>query len=145
MAIILPKRIDYAIRGLCSLARREHPAFVRDISDAEHIPAAPLAKIFQTLAHHGILTSTRGRKGGFLFAMPLERITLGRVVEAIEGPLVIEHCPFMEERCGRKKNCLIYESWADAIRAMSQVLFAVSLRDLIEKEAVGSKQPRPEL
>jgi Rrf2 family protein len=118
----------------------DHAAYVRDISDAENIPVAPLAKIFQMLAHHGILASTRGRKGGFLVAMPLERITLGKIVEAIEGPLVLENCPFMEERCGRKKNCLIYESWTDAIRAMSQVLFAVTIRDLVDKQNGIPKQ-----
>lgn len=124
MAMVFPKRIDYAIRGVYCLARLNRPAFVREISQAEKIPEAPLAKVFQVLVHHGILSSSRGRKGGFLLALPPRMITLRRIFEALDGPLVIEQCLFIDEKCGRKDDCLVYDSWKEAVRQVMRVLSA---------------------
>ena len=67
------------------------------IGDADPVPTAQLAAAFelpppylnkqlQALVRAGILTSTRGKRGGFALGRALDRITLLDVVDAIEGP-----------------------------------------------------------
>ena len=53
---------------------------------------AHLAKVLQRLSHEGLVTGTRGPRGGFRLAVRPESLTLRRVYEAIEGPLVVRGC-----------------------------------------------------
>ena len=80
------------------------------IGDADPVPTAQLAAAFelpppylnkqlQALVRAGILTSTRGKRGGFALARALDRITLLDVVDAIEGPDPAFRCTEIR-RCG---------------------------------------------
>lgn len=80
------------------------------IGDADPVPTAELAAAFelpppylnkqlQALVRAGILTSTRGKRGGFALARPLDRITLLDLVDAIEGPDPAFRCTEIRQ-CG---------------------------------------------
>ncbi len=51
-----------------------------------------LAKVMQRLNKHGLVSSRRGPKGGFVLARPSDEISLLEVFEAIEGPLPNKTC-----------------------------------------------------
>jgi Rrf2 family protein len=77
-------------KGLVSTA---HIAQVLDVSEAH------LAKVLQRLGHVGLVTASRGPKGGFLLARGHERINLLEVYEAIEGPLPEATCLLGKNGC----------------------------------------------
>lgn len=64
-----------------------------EVIQAQHIagdtgvPIEYLRKILQRLARARLITSGRGRGGGFALSKPLKSISYVEVVEAIEGPL----------------------------------------------------------
>ncbi|MBI1746307.1 MAG: Rrf2 family transcriptional regulator [Acidobacteria bacterium] len=130
----LSKRVDYAIRGICYLATARSSVFVKEISEAERIPQSSLAKIFQSLARHGLVSSMRGRTGGFLLGMRPEQITLIKIVEAIDGPMLPQNCPFVDDACGRKNDCFVYKTWKDAALQMFRAMESVTLQDLLKME-----------
>ncbi len=130
----LSKRVDYAIRGIYSVARAKRPVFVKEISERENIPQSSLAKVFQTMAHHGLVSSVRGRTGGFMLGLPPERITLVKIIEAIEGPILPQACPFVDDASGRKDRCFVYDTWRAAAMQMFVALERVTVRDLLNLE-----------
>ena len=54
------------------------------------LPRDFLAKVFQKLVHGGVLKSAKGRGGVFILAKPAYEITLINVVEAIDGPQLLD-------------------------------------------------------
>ncbi|MGC4119085.1 MAG: Rrf2 family transcriptional regulator [Myxococcales bacterium] len=81
----------------------ERPLAVKRAIEVIDVSENHLAKVLQRLAHAGLLTSTRGPKGGFLLARSPEQITLLEVFEALEGPLNDHTCllgkPVCEDGC----------------------------------------------
>ncbi len=130
--LILPRRLDHAIRGVCYVANAKCPVFVKEVSARENIPQASLAKIFQLLARRGILSSAKGWTGGFSLALPPEMITMGKIIDALDGAFLPERCPLANELCGRDKGaCLIYQNWRQAANLMIKHLESVTVQDLV--------------
>jgi Rrf2 family protein len=86
--MIFSNATEYAIRGLAELACRSHgdgrPVMLDQLVEGTDIPRDFLAKIFQRLVRGGILTSTKGRGGGFSLARPDHEITNMQNVECVE-------------------------------------------------------------
>jgi Rrf2 family protein len=74
---------------------------VPELADGLGASEAHLSKVMQTLARAGLVTSTRGPKGGFQLARPASDVSLLDVYEAIEGPVEDAACPFGRPICGR--------------------------------------------
>lgn len=130
----LSKRVDYALRGMYCVAKAKRPVFVKDVAQHEGIPQSSLAKVFQTLAHHGLVSSARGRTGGFVLGRRPEQITLARIIETLDGPILPQGCPFADEACRRKDCCFVYNTWRNAAWQMLCALDRVTLRDLLNSE-----------
>ena len=88
------KKTDYGLMAIGCLAEHEGKRLVttKAIADQCHIPMELLAKILQRLAKHGLIQSHNGSHGGYSLAKELSRITVGEVIEAIEGPFAIAAC-----------------------------------------------------
>ena len=77
------------------------------------VPKSFLAKIFQLLAKAGIVSSTRGVKGGFQLTRSPKDISLRDVIEAIQGPYLINVCAVDGEQCGLSDNCSVHPIWVE--------------------------------
>jgi Rrf2 family protein len=79
----------YGVRALFDIALHEgeSPAQIKDIAARQEIPARFLEQIFQDLRRAGLVRSKRGPRGGYQLARPPERIRLGDVVRALDGPI----------------------------------------------------------
>ncbi len=119
MPVIFSRACEYAIRGLIEMAR--HPGQenwkIQDLAERTNAPAPYLAKTFQTLVRSQILNSTKGRRGGFSFAVPTKNISLMDIVNIIDGPRLSRSCALGFPECGNDNECPIHEQWG-AIRDM---------------------------
>ncbi len=90
----LTKKCQYALRALYFLAREygNGPVLLPRISAQTHAPAEFLHTILLELKNAGLLDSRRGPQGGYYLVMPPDRVTLGRVIRLIDGPLVTSPC-----------------------------------------------------
>lgn len=110
--MIYSKACEYGIRALTYLAL--HPnerSVVRDISDAEDVPHYFLGKILQTLAKHGLVSSTKGPGGGFGLAKPAEAITLYDIRAAIDGNDDLYDCAVGYEHCTAQSPCALHDDF----------------------------------
>ena len=81
------KKAEYAIRAVITIARytNNKPLQISEISEKESIPIKFLEQILLNLKNSGILKSKRGAKGGYLLAQPTDCISIGMILEIIDG------------------------------------------------------------
>ena len=87
----LSKQEGYALRLALDLAAHDASS-VNDIAARQRIPAAYLGKIVQSLARAGVLSTTRGARGGTRLARPASQINVRQVIEAANGPIALSRC-----------------------------------------------------
>ena len=87
----LSVKVDYACRVLAQLARLhggDGLAHIEGLAKAEAVPANYLVQILSELRNGGLITSRRGKQGGYTLARAPEKITLLDIVRVIEGELL---------------------------------------------------------
>ena len=83
----ISKKAEYALRAVIAISRhkRNKPMQISEISEAESIPIKFLEQILLTLKNNGILNSKRGANGGYLLAHSCNNISVGMILEIIDG------------------------------------------------------------
>ena len=87
----LSVKVDYACRVLAQLARTygsDRLAHIEDLAKIEEVPANYLVQILSELRNGGLISSKRGKQGGYALARAPERVTLYDIVSLIEGDVL---------------------------------------------------------
>ena len=129
----LSKGTTYAVHGLMALAgmKASGPVQLKEVASARGLPGNYLAKIFGQLARAKILRSYRGARRGFMFARPIQQITLLDVYEAVEGPMEPGDSLIENKKGGKATDSKFYKRWDRALKAISKELSSISLKDLV--------------
>lgn len=129
--MVLTKRVNYGIRGLMNLERNSRQSFLKKVSQEEQIPESYLAKIFQVFVQRGILESKKGPNGGFYLSRSLKDISVGKIVECLEGEPNLDKCPFSDTLlCERKESCKLYDTWRRTEEERFEALKTISINDI---------------
>jgi Rrf2 family protein len=99
---MLSATCKYGIRAVIFIASKPDPQAntgLKEIADQLRIPQPYLAKILQTLARKKILHSTKGPHGGFLLSVPVGKLTLMDIIDAIDGRNFFDTCYVTGEKC----------------------------------------------
>ncbi len=133
----ITRQADYAIRAVMYLARLEpgKRAATSQIASEQHIPPSFLAKIVSQLSVAGLLSTSRGARGGVTLARPPEEITLLEVVEAIDGPILLNECVGNNGTCTFTRSCPLQEVWCEAQADLVSRLRSTTFGNLIPVEA----------
>jgi Rrf2 family protein len=138
----LSTKTRYGVRAIFDIAfhgNREPGASAqaKDIARRENIPLRYLEQIFQDLKRAGLVESKRGPRGGYYLKRGPEAITLGEVVNALQGP--IEDMFTLEDEtaasdpggpCSRQVTSHLWKELADHIGEWFQ---GVTIADLIKR------------
>ena len=89
-----------------------------------------LEHIFARLREAGIVSGTRGSKGGYVLLRDPKQITVGQVVRAVEGPLGPVLCVDAPRSCSRSGNCATHNLWLQAARTLNALLDEHTIADL---------------
>ena len=122
----LSKRTQYSLRALYALTRKfgEGPVLITSLAEAETIPKKFLEQILVSLKSAGFVSSKKGKGGGYVLAQPPEKITIGSVIRAIEGPLAPLPCA-SETRFRKCDECVDIQTCGTRI-VMRQVRDAMA-------------------
>lgn len=132
--IKLTRKGEYAIRGIIYLAQQPEGriCLLAEVAEGADVPATFLAKIFQDFGRIGLVQSFRGAGGGFTLARPATQITLRQVVEAVEGPIIPNHCLAGPRLCSRSATCRAHEVWQTVQNRVVDALDGVTLAELAQ-------------
>ena len=130
--MIFTNATEYAIRGLGELAGRSTGGnmLLDQLVAGTDLPRDFMAKIFQKLVRGGILVSAKGRGGGFALARPAHQISLMQVVEAMEGPQLLDRCVVGLERCNDTMPCPQHDLYKPIRQRLKDYLNTTSVADL---------------
>lgn len=95
---------------------------VDEIARKVYSPKSFVAKILQKLARADIVKSYRGVKGGFTLAKKPKDINLLDVIEAVQGPVVMNVCALDKRLCRLSKTCSIHPVWVDVRKQVERLL-----------------------
>ncbi len=111
----ITRQADYAVRAVLYLAQlgEEQRAATSQIAQEQQIPPSFLAKIVSQLSVAGLLQTSRGARGGVSLARAPEQISLLEVVEAIDGPILLNEC-VGNGACNFGDDCPMKPIWCDA-------------------------------
>ncbi|MBN2387616.1 MAG: Rrf2 family transcriptional regulator [Anaerolineales bacterium] len=112
----ITRQADYAIRAVHYLAQlgTSQRAATSTVAQAKRIPPSFLAKIISQLSIAGLLHTSRGARGGVSLAREPKEISLLDVVEAIDGPILLNECVGESGTCDFKDECPMHPIWQEA-------------------------------
>jgi Rrf2 family cysteine metabolism transcriptional repressor len=135
---MLSQKCQYSIRAVFELARQygRGPIRISEIAEAQAIPTRFLEVILTQLKQAGFVQSKRGTAGGYLLAKSPDRIAVGEIVQFVEGPLVPVACMTDRnaEKCSFIGNCVFWEMWDRAAKAVSEVYDQTTFQHLVDEE-----------
>ena len=130
---------EYGLRILLRIAATsgEHGLTIPQLSEAEGLSQAYVAKIARLLRIAGFVKSNRGYKGGYVLSMPAENITIKDVLNSLDGNLYDDNfCGNHAGNlmlCTNSVQCSVKSLWKMVQFSVDQVLEKVTVRDLIQK------------
>ena len=135
----LTRQGDYAVRVMVDLASRPRDAVVprARIQERQGVPGAYLAKIVQALGRAGLVRTHAGAHGGVALEVAPERVTLRRVIEAVEGPIALNRCVVAPGACARDRFCPVHPVWLRLQGLIARELDAVTIAELAGGERVA--------
>ncbi len=130
----LSSRMQYALLALLELARHHKQRKflqVEQIAASHQIPERYLAQLLMALRRCGLVRSQRGAKGGYLLTKHPWQITVGEVLDCLEGSK--NQKANAQTASATPENAAIEEVWQEATTAAIAVLQHHTLQDLCEK------------
>ena len=134
VGMIYSKTCEYAIRALSCFAGHSEKKWVtvEEVSREAGVPCPYVAKIFQCLVQKKILNSHRGPGGGYSLMMDPSKITLIKVIQALDD---LEKSPFSNcimglHQCSDGNPCPLHHTWMKAKDKMLKKLSSCSISDV---------------
>lgn len=125
---------QHGLRAMAELAGRhgQGPVPLSEIADALGISLDYLEQIVPSMRDAGLLHSTRGAHGGYELALPPDQITVGQVLQALDGDILPIRClnPDQEGSCARSPTCAARAVWATVHQRVTETLNGMTLADL---------------
>lgn len=133
---MLSQKARYALRAMVELARAEEQVTAGELALRADAPRKFLEAILLSLARHKLVTSRRGKFGGYLLARPANEISFAEVIRLVDGPLALAPCVSRTafrrcEDCSDLATCALREALLRARDATAAVLEGYSLADAV--------------
>jgi Rrf2 family protein len=145
---------DYGLLATVYLARNAgQVAAAREIAEFYHLPVPAITKVLKALNTSGVISSHRGVGGGYSFDGDPEAVTLGRIIEVMEGPWDLVECETLDDHgeatCAIRVACPSRRFLFGINRAIKGAFEQVTLGDLvrggmplpvIDKQQLGARE-----
>lgn len=135
---MVTRKTVYALRALFQLALGVggRPQLAADIAAKEGIPRRFLDTILRQLTRSGLLTSSRGRHGGYSLRSAPEEISMASVVRVLDGAAFPFPClnwdhPVRCAECPGPDACAAHAALGAMGSAALKVLEDMTLADLV--------------
>ncbi|NQT39259.1 MAG: Rrf2 family transcriptional regulator [Planctomycetes bacterium] len=128
-------KTEYACVAMLELAARfgsGEPVRIRAIAERHGVPPRFLVQILLQLKGAGLVASTRGAAGGYQLVQPPEEVSLGAVMDVIEGSAQNGTHATSASPDSPAVRVLVH-AWQEAAAVHRDLLHGVSLAELVER------------
>ena len=131
----ISKLTDYGLLAAVYLARHNgEVASAREIAEFYHLPVPMITKVLKALHQSEVIDSHRGVGGGYTFHGDAESVTLGQLIEVLEGPWDLVECETTDDQghaaCAIRVACPSRRFMFGINRAVKGAFEQVTLGDL---------------
>ncbi len=131
----------YALRAVLELAKHygAGPVKIAQVASTQAIPQPFLEVILGELKRGGFVRSRRGNDGGYELARCPEDLTVGQIMEFVQGPIGPIACltdASEAQRCcfRAQPHCVFKGMWQKIHDAISSVYNGTTFGDLVQQE-----------
>lgn len=123
---------DYAVRIVHCLATGKGRMDAKTIAEQTSVTTRFALKILRKLVARGFIKSYKGTQGGYEMAMRPEDITLGEVIETVEGPYQFSRCLDGDYVCPHHQcePCGYHGVYNDITEMVRNKLYSVRISDM---------------
>jgi len=143
----ISKKCRYALRAIFELALRDsgQPVKIHEIAGAQNAPPRFLEVILNELRHAGFVESRRGNDGGYMLSRDAKDLTVGEVIEYIQGPISV--APDDKGIANRNETFFgddaFTQLWREVNTAISEVCNSKTFVELVEFERANREKCAP--
>lgn len=130
----LGTRARYGTRAILDLAVHydEGPVVMRDVSRRQEVSESYLENLMIPLRAAGLVRTERGSRGGYTLNRPPDRITLGEIIQTLEGSLAPVFCVDDPQLCHRSERCVTRTIWGKVHEAIAGAVDNITLADMVK-------------
>jgi FeS assembly SUF system regulator len=125
------KLADYGTVVMASMAREPHRVHsAADMATRVGLAAPTVSKILKTLARNGLVTSSRGAKGGYRLHCDPAQISVAQIIDAMDGPIGMTECSSTPGMCSQEAACTVRANWQTINHIVLDALQRVTLEQM---------------
>lgn len=134
---MISRTAEYALRAVLYLGALPPgtTASAADVAAATGVPERYLARVLNTLAHVGLLRSTRGARGGFQLACASDALTLADTVAPFNAFGDVPRCLLRDQPCNADDPCLAHAQWHGVASGVHGFFRRTTVADLLNATA----------
>ena len=135
----------YGLRAVLDIAlhSEEEAVALSTIADRQSISISYLEQLIAKLKKAGIVSSTRGAKGGYILAKDPSMISVGEILRALEGNLDPVDCAEIvggESTCNASDICVTKYVWKRISDSINNAVDNLMLSELVEESKARLKE-----
>lgn len=135
-------KTEYACIAMLELAGQygsSEPVRIRKIAERHDVPPRFLVQILLQLKGAGLVASVRGAAGGYHLIKPPQDVSLGQVMEVIEGASE-ENGQTTAASPDSPAVKVLQHAWQEVSEVQRKMLNSITLADLLERARAQEEQ-----
>ncbi|HBH62794.1 MAG TPA: Rrf2 family transcriptional regulator [Nitrospiraceae bacterium] len=128
---------QYGVRAMFELAKNyeKGPLTIKEIATRQGVSISYLEQLLNKLRKSKLITSQKGPGGGYIINKKPEEISVGLILNSLEGPVAIAQCLDPSAKsCKRVEGCVTRLLWKSLGEKIEDFLDTINLSDLLEEE-----------
>ena len=129
-------KTEYACIAMIELASQygsNEPVRIRRIAERHDVPPRFLVQILLQLKGAGLVASVRGAAGGYQLVKPPQDVSLGQVMDVIEGSSDDNGRPTTNASPDSPAVKALQQAWQEVTSVERRLLHQITLADLLER------------
>ena len=127
----------YAVMAMVELAKHGNASALplAIIADNQNISIAYLEQLFLKLRRAGLVSATRGPKGGYQLTKTPAEISIADIMDAADEPVQMNRCTVEgADWCLGTKRCMTHDLWRALGDHIANFLVGINLQDVLDQK-----------
>jgi len=125
-------KAEYGLKAMVNLARCfPEQKTTREVAEEENISQKYLERLLGILNKNNLVTSQKGKSGGYVLANNPKKLRVGEIIEVLEGTIAPMRC--VGKFCSAESKCPSSVVWNKLGAQIRKTLYNIKLSDLINK------------